>query len=318
MSVDAQYRAAREGAALLDDLRLGILAATGPDRQKFLQGMLSNDVLAHKPGEGCLAALLDVKGHVVALLRVLLTEKLVWLELPAGRVERVEVMLNHYRVAAPVRFQAEPLAAIGLVGPKAGDLLRAAGAELPADAPESHRESTIGGRPVRLSRDSELPGGGFMVHAQGDAAAAVRDALVGAGVVALDAATLDAVRVEAGRPWYGPDVTEANLLHETGLVPERCSFSKGCYIGQEVVARLDARGGNVNKRLRGLRLSAPSAALAEVAVAGKNVGQVTTAAVSPRLGPIAMAYVHRGHDEHGTTVEVGGEAATVVSLPFSA
>jgi folate-binding protein YgfZ len=133
----------------------------------------------------------------------------------------------------------------------------------------------------------------------------------GARPVGFDA--LDALRVEAMRPWYGSDVTEENLLHEAGLVGECHSPAKGCYVGQEVVARLSARGGHVNKALRGLRLSAPTASGTSLTVEGKDVGRVTTAAVSPRLGPIALAYVHRSHFGAGSTVEVDGAPATVVT-----
>ena len=107
-------------------------------------------------------------------------------------------------------------------------------------------------------------------------------------------------------------MTEDNLLHETGLVNEYSSFNKGCYLGQEVVARLDARGGHVNKALRGLRLSVPAPKGALVLAAGKEVGRVTTSAFSPRLGPIALAYVHRSHFAPGTELEVAGAVATVV------
>jgi folate-binding protein YgfZ len=124
---------------------------------------------------------------------------------------------------------------------------------------------------------------------------------------------LDVLRVEMLRPWYGSDVSEENLLHETGLVAECHSPAKGCYIGQEVVARLEARGGNVNKALRGLRLSAPASAGSAVTLEGREIGRVTTAAVSPRLGPIALAYVHRAHIAPGAGVEVGGAPATVVT-----
>jgi folate-binding protein YgfZ len=124
------------------------------------------------------------------------------------------------------------------------------------------------------------------------------------------------MRIEQGRPWYGVDVTEENLLHETGLVREYHSPSKGCYVGQEVIARLDARGGHVNKRLCGLRLSAPAAAGATIRAEGRDVGRVTTAGVSPRLGPVAMGYVHRSAFEPGTGVEVGGAAASVAALPL--
>jgi folate-binding protein YgfZ len=112
-------------------------------------------------------------------------------------------------------------------------------------------------------------------------------------------------------------VGEDNLLHETGLVGEYHSPSKGCYVGQEVIARLEARGANVNKVLRGLRLEAPVARGAAVLADGKDVGVVTTAAVSPRLGAIAMAFVHRSRAEAGTAVEVAGTPATVAALPLA-
>jgi len=111
-------------------------------------------------------------------------------------------------------------------------------------------------------------------------------------------------------------VTEANLLHEAGLVRLYHSPTKGCYVGQENVARLEARGGHVNKALRGLRLGAPAAAGDAITAEGAEVGRVTTAAVSPRLGPIAMGYVHRSRLEPGTAVEVGGVTASVTSLPL--
>src|SRR5262249_22712267 len=129
--------------------------------------------------------------------------------------------------------------------------------------------------------------------------------------------TLEVLRIEAGLPWYGPDVSEENLLHETGQLQAYHSFSKGCYLGQEVVARLDGRGGNVNKKLCGLRLTQPAAAAAPITADGESIGHVTTAGVSPRLGPIAPGYLHRSHFEPGTAVTVDGAPATVVALPFT-
>jgi folate-binding protein YgfZ len=137
-------------------------------------------------------------------------------------------------------------------------------------------------------------------------------ALAAAGASPLLDGELDSLRVEALRPWYGADVTAENLLHETGLVAECHSAAKGCYLGQEVIARLEARGGNVNKALRGLRLSAPATKGDAIAHEGREVGRVTTAAVSPRLGPIAMGYLGRSAFAPGTAVEVAGAPANVV------
>lgn len=316
-TIPAGYQAAQEGAALASLGGRGVLVASGPDRLKFLQAMLSNEVAALTAGQGNAAALLDVKGHVQALLRVLAAKDAVHLEMERDRLAPVELTLNHYKVAAPVRFAAKPLAVLALVGPRGESVLAAAGAETPPDGRETHRETTIAGRSVRLIRAGDLPRPGFVLHVGETDASAVSEALMAAGALALEPAALDALRVEAGRPWYGRDVTAANLLHETGLVAECCSFSKGCYLGQEVVARLDARGGHVNKRIRGLRLSAAVACGVALEAEGKEVGRVTTAALSPRLGAIALAYVHRGHTDAGTLVSAGGVPATVDDLPFA-
>jgi folate-binding protein YgfZ len=310
------YDAAREtaGASRLEER--GVLAVSGPDRQKFLHGILSNDVAGRAPGSGCLAALMDVKGHIVALLRVLVAKDVVFLELPAERVERVQSMLAHYRVASPVRFARGPAEVLALLGPRAGSVLAALGAELPKEPPESHVQTRIGDAEVLVARASDLPAKGFVLHVGPDAVSAVLDALVSAGAALLDRSTVDVLRVEDGIPWYGSDVSEENLLHETGLVALFHSPTKGCYLGQEVVARLEGRGGNVSKRLRGLRLETPAAAGTALSAGGAEVGRITTAGISPRLGAVAMAYVHRAHADAGSSVLVDGSRATVVDLPL--
>jgi folate-binding protein YgfZ len=313
---DGGYGAAREAAAfaLLDER--GVLEATGPLRQKFLQGMLSNDVAGLRSGQGCRAALLDLKGHVQSLMRALVTTEAVLLEMPKDRLLLVEGILNHHKVAAPVRFRATGTAVIALLGPAARDVLGKAGAAVPVLAAEEHRAVAIAGRPALAIQAGDLPGGGLAIHAEAEHATAVAAALAEAGAIPLERDALDALRVEDGCAWFGPDVTDGNLLHEVGRVADYASFSKGCYVGQEVVARLDARGGNVNKALRGLRLEAPTTAGTALRAADKEIGRVTTAAVSPRFGPIALAFVHRSHFEPGTVVDAGGVRATVASLPL--
>jgi folate-binding protein YgfZ len=312
----ADYAAARESAAVLDLPERGLLEATGPLRQKFLQGILTNEVQALAAGQGNAAALLDVKGHVQALLRVLVTGDAVLLETREDGLPLVQRTLEHYRVAAPVRFRVVPVAVLGLVGPRSADILRAGGADVP-DALGSHARTTFHGVDLRVARAADLPPEGFALHVGPDAASRVRDVLAEAGVPTAGREVVDALRVEALRPWMGEDVTEENLMHETGLVAECCSFNKGCYLGQEVVARLDARGGNVNKALRGLRLGREVARGTPVLADGKEIGRVTTSAVSPKEGPIALAYVHRAHFAAGTVLEVADAAATVV-LDFAA
>jgi folate-binding protein YgfZ len=310
------YRAAHEGAASVELEERGVLEASGPMRQKFLQGMLSNDVAGLGPGQGCRAALLDVKGHVLSLMRVLVTRDVVLLEMPADRIARVEGLLNHHKVAAPVRFRTKPTAVFALLGPRARDVLEDLGATVPALGAEGHVGVEVGSQPTLAIAAGDLPAGGLALHVDAEHRDLLATALARAGAPTLDRNALDALRIEEGRAWFGPDITEENLLHEMGQVAEYASFSKGCYVGQEVVARLDARGGNVNKALRGLRLDAPVSAGAALRAGDKEIGRITTAAVSPRFGPVALAFVHRSHFEPGTVVDAGGVRATVASLPL--
>jgi len=315
--VTEEYAAAREGAAVVDVAGRGILAVTGPQRIKFLHNIVSNDLQSRRPGQGTLAAVMDVKGRLLVLMRALVTEDAVLLEMPADRLDVIEALLVHYKVAAPVRFARRPVAVLGVFGPGAAETLARAGAPVPPDAaPESHFASVIGGAPVRVVRASDFPAGGWAIQASPEQAAEAREALIAAGAVAIGEGTLDVLRVEDGRPWYGRDVTEDNLLHETGLVAEYHSPTKGCYVGQEVIARLEARGANVNKVLRGLKLALPASPDTPVTRDGREVGRVTTAGVSPRMGPVAMAYVHRSANEPGTTVEVDGRTAVIAALPL--
>ncbi len=311
---DEAYRQAREGIALADLSDRAVLAATGPKRQSFLHGILSNDIAGRAPGQGVRSALMDAKGRLLCLFRVLVTDDTLLLEMPAERLAFVSETLERYRVAAPVRFAARPVSVVGILGPRAPEVLRDAGLEAVPTDREAHAVGTVRGHEVRVARAGDLPAQGYVLYVPTLGAGEVLDAF--SGVAALDAPTLDALRIEDGRAWYGPDVTAENLLFETGLVAEY-HVPKGCYVGQEVVARLEARGGNVSRALRGLRLTAPATAGATVQAEGAEVGRVTTAAVSPRLGPIAMAFVHRRAFEPGTAVVVGGAPAVVTALPFA-
>lgn len=310
-ALEREYAAGREAAGLVT-LARGTLDVSGPKRQDFLHAMLSNDVNGLGPGQGCRAASMSAKGSLQAILRVLVGANLVVLETELERLPLLLRTLERHKVGAPVRFAQRPVVVLGLIGPRAGDVLAAAGATPPPEGLESHAEARVGGQPVRLVRAGDLPGGGFVVHAAPEHADAARRALEAAGAAPLGAEALDALRIEALCPWYGSDVTEDNLLHETGLVGVLHSPTKGCYVGQEVIARLEGRGGNVNKALRGLRLGAPAAPGTAVTADGKEVGWLTTCARSPRLGPIAMGYVHRGHFAAGSEVAVNGVAARVV------
>jgi len=306
-----EYEAVLDGTALVDLSERSALEATGPKRLSFLQGMLSNDVEGRAPGQGCRAALLSVKGHILAVVRALVEPDRVRLETPRDRLALVQSTLEHHRVGAPVRFRSMDATVLAVLGLGATEVLRRSGVDPPLE-PEAHRHASLAGHAVVVARAGDLPGGGFALHVPTAGAVDVWSDLTVAGARPAGRDALDARRVEDLKPWFGFDVSEENLLHETGLLADLHSPSKGCYLGQENVARLEARGGHVNKALRRLRLSAAAAAGDPVLRDGQEVGRVTTAASSPRFGPVALAYVHRSSFEKGTALEVGGAAATVV------
>jgi folate-binding protein YgfZ len=186
-----------------------------------------------------------------------------------------------------------------------------AGAEaVPVDE-HAHRPGAIAGHPVRLIA-TDL---GIDVLCEADATDDVRAALLAAGATPVSEDAAEILRVESGRPRYGVDADDATIPQEAGLNARAVSFTKGCYVGQETVARLFYRG-KPNRHLRGLRLSEPAPAGAELRLGERVVGTLTSSLVSPAYGPIGLALVRR-EAELGSTVDVGGAPAEVVELPFA-
>jgi folate-binding protein YgfZ len=278
---------------------------------EFLQGLVSNDVAGRRPGQGCRAALMTAKGHLRFLMRLLVEEEVVHVETERDRLDGLLRVFEHYRVATPARFRTTPRIVLALLGVGSADVLKAVGVAPPVGL-EDHARVSVAGHEVLLARAGDLPGGGIVLHLPPEQAEPVWTALTGVGARPVGRDALDARRVEDLKPWYETDITEDNLLHETGLLGELHSSTKGCYVGQEVVARLEARGGNVNKALRRLRLSAPASPGDAVRADGRDVGRVATPAVSPERGPIAMAWIHRSHLAPGTELDVAGSPAFVV------
>ena len=318
----AEYRAMRAGAGVIDRSMLGKVTVTGRDRQAFLQGMLTNDVKGLTAGKGTGAAFLDALGKVVVLLSVYALDDRLLIELPPSFTEKTLERLDHFLISEKVYFEAadSAFAIIAVQGPATGDLLSRLAGQTLALAPYEHVEVVIAGEPVRVIHRREGGVAGFhcwTAAAHGAALwAAIADVAVPVGMEALDT-----LRVEAGIPWYGRDVDETLIFPETRL-EQLVSFTKGCYIGQEVVARVKYRG-HINRGLAGLVLEGNRipAAGARVVAEGKDIGRVTSAVRSYALGqPIALGYVRREHFEPGSPVDVddGGVVvrAKVAALPF--
>ncbi len=298
--------------------RLSLIKVFGPQRVKFLHSLLSNDIAGLAPGTSRLAALMNLKGQQVAWMRVLAEEGALFCELPSDVRETVVETFIHYKVGAPVRFEKPDAVVFGLLGPEAPDALLALGFEAPPVKAETFSTAQGSFGALRASRGLDMPAEGFTLHVEPAAAAAVEEKLRSLLGESVAPATLETLRVEEGIPWHGIDVKEENLLHETGQLEAYHSPSKGCYLGQEVVARLEGRGGNVNKRFRGFLGTRLASSGDTIMADEKVIGRVTSAGLSPEFGAIAMGFVHRSHAEAGARVSLAGLEAEVMALPFKA
>jgi folate-binding protein YgfZ len=311
--LDAAYRAVTQGAGLLDRSEQGKIALSGPQAKAVLNGQVSNDVEALAAGHGLYAALLTNKGKMLGDLRVLDTgdELLLLTERAALQALFDQVRRGAIGGHAELHKRTLQQGLLSLIGPRAREV---AGAdELPLTE-HANRPAAVGGAPVLLVA-TDL---GVDVVCDAQELERVRDALLGAGAVAVDEAVAEVVRVESGRPRYGIDVDDSTIPQEAGLNARAVSFTKGCYVGQETVARLHYRG-KPNRQLRGLRLSAPAAPGTPLRLGEREVGRLGSSVLSPVHGPIALALVRR-EASVGDTLSVGeaGVSATVVELPFVA
>jgi tRNA-modifying protein YgfZ len=291
----SDYELVTESAGLVDRSDRAKFVVRGSDAADFLQGQVSNDVEALEPGSGCYATVLSHKGKLRTDLRILRGDDSFWLDTEAIGHAVLEHMLRTYSLGRDVQFEdmTESRALLSLVGPAARERLDA--------APPAEEHAFVSGEH------------GVYVASQ-----------FGVDVIAPVGTTLDVepvseeaaecLRIEAGRPRLGYDMDADTIPQEAGINERAVSFTKGCYVGQETVARLHYRG-KANRHLRGLRLAEPAERGAEIMFGDKAVGRLGSTCVSPRLGPIALALVRR-EAEPGATVEVGGAPAEVVDLPF--
>ncbi|HEX5982718.1 MAG TPA: glycine cleavage T C-terminal barrel domain-containing protein [Solirubrobacterales bacterium] len=311
VELDAQYRQLREECGLLDRPERGLLVVGGPEAAEYLQGQLTNDTEALEPGDGIYAALLDRKGHMQADMRVLRPgeEPDLWIDLEPEGLEAARRHLQMYKIGreVEVRDAGEEQALFSLIGPRAVEIAGSAA------LPEHACETVVVGGAECLAVGTAAGIDVFVPAAERDRA---RDALLAGGAVEVSPEAAEILRIEAGRPRFGAEMGTETMPAEAGIVEDAVSFTKGCYIGQETVARLHYKG-KPNRHLRGLRLSAPAPAGTTLRLGEKEVGRLGSAALSPALGPIGLAILRR-EAEPGATVAVGedGVTAEVVALPF--
>jgi tRNA-modifying protein YgfZ len=309
---DSQYRAATESCGMLDRSERGKLALTGSDAKTFLQGQVSNDVEALEPGRGCYAAFLTPKGKMLGDVRILDTGDELLLDTERVALQELFNMIRRFSIGYDVQLHKRTLerGLVSLLGPEAAAV---AGVEALGADEDSHVATEVDGVAVRAIR-TDL--GVDLLCDAGDTDR-LTAALSARGAEPISEAVADCVRIEHGRPRYGVDLDDSVIPQEAALNDRAVSFTKGCYVGQETVARLFYRG-KPNRTLRGLRLSTPAPTGAEIRFGDRVVGRLASVAESPALGPVALALVRR-EAPSGSAVTVGADEvdAVVVELPFA-
>jgi folate-binding protein YgfZ len=323
----AGYDAARRRAGLIERSDRGRIVVSGRDRAAYLQGLLTNDIAALGAGAGCYAAYLTAQGRLIADLHVYELGDVLLLVVPGSVKNTVLAKLDQFIFSEDVALGdvTATFGQLAAVGPQAAALVARtldglAVDDLSAMAPHANARASWRNDPVIVARVTDTGEPGFDLFIGRERLDGLRDALRGGGAVDVDEAAADTLRIEAGVPLFHRDMDAETIPLEAGLEATAISFTKGCYVGQEVVIRVLHRGhGRVARKLVGLTLDGaqvPGAAAA-IQAAGRDVGQVTSAAWSPSLDrAIALGYVQRAFVEPGTVVTVAGTPARVTALPF--
>ena len=324
------YRHIREEAAIGAIAPRHQIAVAGPDRGTYLQGLLTNDIPALAPGTGCYSAWLTPQGRMLTDMHVLESGGMILLDVPAETVDATRDRLEQFIFTENVQVESlvGKLRGVWIHGPKAPAIVGrvlSAFAKATADrrsSPEAsegwsdapglatwrdyqHASAQFHEQPVSVARIDQLGVPGFCVYLEPSRERELIAALVEAGAREVSPEAIEAARIEAGYPVFGVDMTDDTIPLEAGIDDRAISMSKGCYVGQEVIIRVLHRGhGRVARKLVNLRIDgAVPPRGARVFAAERDVGFVTSAAASPRLGAIAMAYVHRDFLAPGTSLE---------------
>jgi folate-binding protein YgfZ len=287
---------------VVDRSERGKLALTGSEAKAFLHGQVTNDIEGLTPGHGCYAAFLTHKGKMLGDMRVFDLGDELLLDCERVALQALFNMIHRYKLGRDVELHKRTLefGLLSVIGPDAPALA----------GPEEHDNARValGGREV-IAVTTDVGTDLFFAAEDREAVRAALDFPDG------DEAAAEIIRVERGRPRYGIDLDDTVIPQEAGLNERAVSFTKGCYVGQETVARLYYRG-KPNRRLLGLKLSEPVPSGTELRLGEKAVGKLGSVVVSPTFGPIGLALVRREANP-GDTVSANGATAVVVDIPFA-
>ncbi len=329
----AEYRRAREAVAVFDLSHRGKVEVTGDEAATFLHNLFTNDVKNLPYSHGCEAFLCNVQARVLAYALVyrlkvfddsafLSNHDAFWLDVDPGIGDKVARHLDRHLISerAEVADRTASFVQLHVAGPQAAQLVERDSAS--GLAPDELMQSGWAATTVQFRRRDRLSVPGYDVVGPRAELEWYWNHCVEQSAAPAGLAAYETLRVEAGTPVYGKDISEGNLAPEVGRTPQAISYAKGCYLGQEPIVRLRDLG-HVNRVLTGLRLEAagPAPPGARLWRDGQEAGQVTSSVLSPALGTaIALAYVRRGSSDPGTALEVEINStrvrAAVASLPF--
>lgn len=326
-----EHNAVRKRCGLIDQSHRGKLRLIGKDRIDFLHGMVTNDIKKLTPGMGLYAVFTNDKAKMLSDARIYCLPDALWIDLEPEVTEKIQKHLDKYTLASDVTIEnlTESYGLLSIYGPPSVDFMTRITESVPPIEEHWTETFSLDGVSILYARNEITGEPGYDLYVPSDRLVQTWNFLIQRGVpiglqpVGLEA--LDWLRIEAGIPRFGIDMDESYFPMEAGLERRAISYTKGCYIGQETIARADALG-RMNKRLMGLELTTPAPPatgipiLAPAASSGdpeRVVGTVTSAINSPTLGKvIAMGYLHRDFSESGKDVVIDGMPAKVTSLPF--
>ncbi len=303
------YDALRTGAAWLDLTGRGAIKLFGEDRVRLLHAMTTNHIEQLTPGTGCYAYFLSAQGRILADVNVLCRPDHLWLDTEPETHEKVFQHLDKFIIADDVTLEdaTEQTAVIAIEGPQSAAVLQSIGAPVPEPAYAS--EAWNDGLVARLSYTG---GPGFFLFAPMERKPDLIEQIERAGAVAAGPEAFRIVRLEHGKPRYGEDLSERYLAQEANQL-HALHFSKGCYLGQEIVERVRSRG-QVHRVLMRVEIDStdPPAPGTKLQADGKDIAEITAAAFSPGLAKVAaLAYVRAEFAKAGAELTYGEHRAIV-------
>lgn len=321
----SEYRAARESVALIDKNHRAYLRFTGPDRVRYLNAILTNNIKDLAEGNGVVSLFLNPQGRIQAEIETYATGESLWCVTFAMVREALVAALDKYIIMDDVTLtdETEIFGTLALEGPRAAELVKKLTSIELAQLDElEFREAGVAGISVGITKRSpgEVAGAEFLAL-RGDLPKLwelLHEEVGKAGGRAMGYQALSALRLEQGIAWFGYDFGEKQIPHEAGLQDSHISYTKGCYTGQEIVERVRSRG-QVNRARALLKFSGSEvpASGTSLLADGKEIGHVTRAAYSPLLqAPIGMAYLRRENSAVGSEVELTSGRAIVIVPPI--